>query len=730
MTGHATDRPWLEPGLPARDRVEALLAEMTLPELVGQLHQSANVDPTDPADAALLATGAIGSTLLASGALAGAERDEGVDRARVDALQRAATSTSRLGLPLLVARDVIHGHRTIAPIPLGLAASADEDLVADVARRAALEAAADGITWTFAPMIDLVEDARWGRVAESFGESPLLTSRLGAASIRGFQESGRLAACAKHFVGYGLSRGGREYASVDVGELTLRNHHLRPFRAAVEAGVHTVMAAFSDVDGIPMHSHRRLLREVLKEEWGFDGVVVADWNGIGELVEHGVAADLRDAARLAIEAGVDVDMVSGAYHAHLAELVERGDVPRDLVLDAARRVLLLKVRLGLLDPGCPALPGVTPVEGSRALGIDRDLAARAAAASLVVLKDDDALPLAPPAAGTTLLLTGAFAHETTGLLGTWVLDGNGEEVVPIGAALRSGLAGLAGQDSAGSLVVDTGGFPDVTLRHAREAGTTIALVGEHPWRSGEDAAVSDVGLPHGQLDLLRAIAGVAKRLVVVVLTGRPLALGEVLAVADAVVLAFHPGTEGGAVIADVLLGRASAVGHLPMSLPRSAGHVPISHAERPSGRPLPASATGRGRYVDSPATPLLPFGAGATGLSYGPLRLVDGPAVAVDGGTARVALTVTNSGDVDVREPVLLMMRDEVAEVTRPLRELADLAVVDVPAGTSREVAFTLPSAAFGYHGRDLRHRVDAGRVVLTAGWGRPDESSVGVDLV
>jgi len=347
-----------------------------------------------------------------------------------------------------------------------------------------------------------------------------------------------------------------------------------------------------------------------------------------------------------------------------------------------------------------------------------------------VLADDDVLPLAPPTAGTTLLLTGAFAQETTGLLGTWVLDGDAEEVMPIGPALRSGLAALAGENAAERLVIDTGGFTDVTLRHAREAGTTIALVGEHPWRSGEDSAVSDVGLPPGQVELLRALAAVAERLVVVVLTGRPLALGEVLAVADAVVLAFHPGTEGGAVIADVLLGRTRAVGHLPMSLPRSVGHLPISHAERPSGRPLPASATGRGRYVDTPATPLLPFGAGASDLSYGPLRLVDGPAVAADGGTALVALTVTNPSDVDVREPVLLMMRDEVSEVTRPLRELVDLAVVDVPAGTSREVSFALPAAAFGYHGRDLRHRTDPGRVVLTAGWGRPDASSVEIDLV
>ncbi|PWD49977.1 beta-glucosidase [Serinibacter arcticus] len=718
-------RPWTDPTLAVEDRVSALLAEMTLAELVGQLHQPANVD--HDRDAELLAAGGIGSTLHASGATAGNVRDDGVSRDRVDDLQRAAIGASRLGIPLLIARDVIHGHRTVFPIPLGLAASFDEELAFAVAERAALEAAADGITWTFAPMVDLVEDARWGRVAESIGEAPLLTSRLGAAMVRGFQASRRLTACAKHYVGYGLSRGGRDYATADVGETTLRNQHLRPFRAAVEAGVGTVMAAFCDVDGIPMHSHRHLLRAVLKDEWGFDGVVVADWNGIGELVEHGVAADLRDAARQAIEAGVDVDMVSGAYSAHLAELVEEGVVERALVEDAARRVLRLKIRLGLLDPGCAALPGGGDLAGSRGLGLDRELARRAATGAIVVLKDDGVLPVRPSADDLPVLLTGAFATERAALMGTWVLDGHADDVVAVAPAVRTALAATVGSAVADRLVVDPGGFPDRSLRRAREAGTTIALVGEHSWRSGEDSAVSDIGLPPGQLEQLRALAGVAERLVVVVLAGRPLALGEVLALADAVVLAWHPGTEAGTAIADVLVGGVAAGGRLPMSLPRSSGHLPLSHAERPSGRPLPDGPRG-GRYIDSPAAPVLPFGAGTSRLTYGPLRTTTA-GVPVDGGTVEVSLTVTNDGADDVREPVLLMMRDEVAEVTRPLRELVDVAIVEVAAGASAEVRFALPTTAFGYHGRDHTFRVDPGRVVLTAGWGRPEASSVPITL-
>ncbi|WP_108719736.1 glycoside hydrolase family 3 N-terminal domain-containing protein [Miniimonas sp. S16] len=745
-----SDRPWADPARPVEERVAALLDAMTLPELVGQLHQPANVDLER--DAALLAAGAIGSTLHASGATAGNVRDGGVSRDRVDDLQRAAIESSRLGIPLLIARDVIHGHRTVAPIPLGQAATFDEQVVHDVAARAALEARADGLTWTFAPMLDVVDDPRWGRVAESFGESPLLTARLGAAAVRGFQASGLVTACAKHYVGYGLSRGGRDYATAEVGEITLRNRHLVPFRAAVDAGVGTVMAAFCDVDGVPMHSHHHLLREVLKGEWGFDGVVVADWNGIGELVEHGVAADLRDAARLAIEAGVDVDMVSGAYAAHLAALVEGGEVDLELVRDAARRVLRLKVRLGLLDPDCASLPGRGDLAGSHGLGLDRALAREAAARSFVVLRNDGVLPLRPRPTDT-VLLTGAYTRERASLLGTWVLDGDPEQVSAVAPAVVRALGELAelaeltagagdagGADTDGDAVgvvaeptvrrvlVDDGAFADRTLRLARDADLTVAFVGEHAARSGEDGSTSDVGLPPGQLEVLRGIAALGSRLVVVVLTGRPLALGEVLDLADAVVLAWHPGTEAGEALADVLVRGVPATGRLPMSLPRSVGHLPITHAERPSGRPLPDEARGRGRYIDAPSSAGVPFGAGASALAYGSLTAASGE-VTRDG-EAVVTLEVTNRSDREVREPVLLFLRDEVAEVTRPVRELVDVQVVTEPAGASVPVTFRVPAHAFGYHGRDHAFRVDPGRVVLTVGWPRADASAVVLDVV
>ncbi|MET0303360.1 MAG: glycoside hydrolase family 3 N-terminal domain-containing protein [Microbacteriaceae bacterium] len=716
----ASERPWLDTGLDLEQRVELLLAELTLPELVGQLHQIVNADPV--ADRELLRSGAVGSTLTASGATAGTVRDDGVQRRHLDEC-RAVAAQSRLGIPLLVARDVIHGHRTVYPIPLGLAATWDEPLAEACAERAAAEAAADGIDWVFAPMIDLVDDARWGRVAESLGESAALTGRMGAALVRGTQSTGRVAACAKHFVGYGLSRGGRDYATVSVGMTTLQNHHLRPFRAAVDAGCLTVMAAFSDVDGVPMHAHRALLRGVLKEDWGFDGVVVADWNGIGELVEHGVASDLRDAARQAIEAGVDVDMVSGAYAAHLVELVESGEVDPSLVEDAARRVLRLKFRLGLFEARASE-----EAAGAGALGLDRELARAASSSSFVLLANDGVLPLDE---SSSVHLTGPFAHEGEALLGTWTLDGDPADVVSPASALGARLGEPHETWHGERLRVTDGRFADLAAVASRETEVTIALVGEHPRRSGEDSSVSDLGLPAGQLETLRQLAAVSQRLVAVVFTGRPLALGPVLEIADAVVLAWHPGIEAGPALIDVLYGDAQPAGRLPMALPRSTGHVPITSAERPSGRPLPSDRDGgRGRYVDAPSAALreLGEGFGYTTFAFGPVR-ASADELRLDG-SVRLTVSVENTGSRPGRALVPLSVRDRVAEITRPLAELADWQTVDLAPGQSREVVFDVPASAFGYVGRDGTWRVEPGDVEVTIGDGTRDGATVPLRLV
>lgn len=711
MTG--TDRPWLDPARPTEERVDALLAAMTLEEKVGQTHQVANITPAEQ-DA--IRAGGVSSSLYASGATAGNEQDEGLLVANIDAAQRIAVEESRLGIPLLFGRDVIHGHRTVFPIPLGLAASFDPGLAEEAARVAATEATLEGVAWTFAPMMDISEEPRWGRVAESVGEQPVLAGELAAGMVRGFQgedvsDRRALAACAKHFVGYGLSTGGRDYDTVTVGENTLRNLHLRPFRDAVRAGVSTVMASFNDVDGTPMHAHRRLLRDVLKGEWGFDGMVVADWDGIGQLVHQGVAADLREAARKALEAGVDLDMCSGAYAAHLADLVRSGEVDEALLDDAVRRVLRLKVRLGLFEhPYAGDLDGSPdPTTATRAL------ARRAAHAAHVLVKNDGVLPL-DPSGDERVLLAGGFVDDGDSLLGTWVLDGRGDEVVTPADALRHRIGGR--------LDVDDGRFPDRTLEVARRADVSVLLLGEHRGRSGEDRCVTDLGLPPGQVELLRHVAGFGKPVVAVVYTGRPLDLGAVLDLADAVLVVWHPGTEAGSALADVLFGDVGPSGRLPMTFPRSTGHIPTSTHERPTGRPIaPDRDPWQGRYLDALTRPRLPFG---FGLTYGSVGYGD-PAVTPttigrDGQHATVTVTVTNTGTRAARETVQLYAHDPVADVTRPTVELVAWRVVDLEPGATTEVTFDVTAQQFSYTGADLTERVDAGEIALLTG---PDAATL-----
>jgi beta-glucosidase len=705
-TTATTTRPWLDVALPVEERIDLLMAEMTLAEKVGQTHQVANIDPE--ADAETIRAGRISSSLYASGATGGNERDEGVLVGSIDAAQRHAVEGSRLGVPLLFGRDVIHGHRTVAPIPLGLAASFDPDIAERVGEVAAREAAVEGVAWTFAPMVDISEEPRWGRVAESLGETPVLSGRLAASLVRGFQGSDpsdldRIAACAKHFAGYGLAAGGRDYDTVSVGENTLRNLHLRPFKAAVDAGVMTVMAAFNDVDGTPMHAHEHLVRGVLKNEWGFDGVVVADWNGIGQIVFQGVAADSREAAALAIRAGVDLDMVSGAYLAHLEELVESGDVELALVDDAVRRVLRLKFRLGLFERPYAARPGATNAPTPES----REVALRAAQAAHVLVKNDGVLPLDRDSG--TVLLNGPFVDDGEALLGTWTLDGRGEDVVSPGSALKARLGDR--------VEVSDGRFSDRTLQQSRRAERTVLLLGEHPSRSGEANSVTDIGLPHGQLDVLRAVARLGKPVVAVVYTGRPLDLGEVLDLAAAVVVVWHPGVEAGTALASVLLGDVEPHGRLPMTFPLSTGHIPTSTHQRPTGRLIRADVDHEeGRYLDALTYPRLPFG---LGLSY---TTVDYAAPTVStstiptDGSLTLTVTVANSGERPCREVVQLYVRDPVAQVTRPLVELTDWALVDLAPGQSREVTFEVHAEQFAYTGRDLTARIDEGEVVLLTG--------------
>ncbi|MEI6622876.1 MAG: glycoside hydrolase family 3 N-terminal domain-containing protein, partial [Actinomycetes bacterium] len=603
-------------------------------------------------------------------------------------------------------------------------------------------ASATWVRWTFAPMLDISHDPRWGRVAESYGEDPRLVGWLGAAAVRGFQgeslsEPTSIAACAKHFVGYGLVAGGRDYEEADVGEVSLRNRALRPFRAAVEAGCATVMSAFNTIDTVPMTANVRLLREVLKEEWDFDGVVVSDWNAVAELLCHGVAGNRLRAAELALRAGVDVDMVSGCYRDTGAQALAIGAWPAAELDDAVRRVLTLKFRLGLFDavPGDdaavlrshrkpPPNAGISAEKAAfggglreeRAVPIPAEhleLAREAAAASFVLLENDGVLPLAPDKL-RRVFVTGPFASATGEMFGTWTLDGRYEDVTPLGEALASRFADRV-------VEVDPGAFSDRTLLRARAADVIVACVGEHPDRSGEANSVTSLNLPTGQDDLLVALGRLGVPLVVVVFAGRPLVLDTAAAVANALLFAWHPGIEGGQALADVLLGVTGPRGRLPMTFPRNVGQIPTHYDRLPTGRPIPPSDdAARGRYQDSLTAPAYPFGFGLTygDVRYGELELSS--ATIARGGATTASVTVTNHGSHACTETVQLYFRDPVAAISRPLRELLDFRQVELAAGASTDVEFEVRTDQFAYVDSTMRSRVDPGVFELTAG---PDAS-------
>ncbi len=629
-------------------RVESLLAAMSTDEKVGQLHLAPEPDADDHGSE--LAAGAIGAAIYSHGP----EAQPGTRDARlgetVRACQRVAREESRLGIPLLIGSDVVHGLWTTFPIPFGLAATWDLGLIEDCAARSALEATAEGLNLTFAPMVDLSSEHRWGRIGETFGDEPGLASRVGAATVRGLQ-SGGLAATAKHFCGYGRVQAERDHETLSVGLNALHNTQLKPFRAAVDAGCKAIMVGFHDVDGWPMHSHRPLIRDLLKGEWGFTGIVVSDWDGISQLVHQGVATDTADAARQAILAGVDLDMASGTYRRHLADLVAAGEVPVEFVDDAVRRVLRLKIELGLLDPAAggsvPAPIGVVPTRQH-----DTELARRAAAASMVLLKNTGVLPLHSNLG--LIQLCGPFVDDVSALLGTWVFD-RAERAASPAVAMAERL------DPENLLVAD-GRFSDVAIRQADTADVTVAIVGEHPSRCGEDRCLASAELPVGQLDLLRELATLGKPLVVVVITGRPLELRPVLALADALLVAWHPGGESGPALADVLLGIREPGGRLPMHLPRTAVHGATGTLERSAGRrPGRARDTRFGRYLNALVYPelTLGFGLGYTTFAYSDVELSRDQLT--PRGVVRASVEVANTGHRSGREVVQLYLRDLVA---------------------------------------------------------------------
>ena len=716
-------------------RVETLLEQMTLAEKIGQMSQLNASDGHAPdylGDA--LRAGKVGSVLN----VANVEI--------INELQRIAVKESRLGIPLIVGRDVIHGFRTIMPIPLGQAASFNPDIVRDGARVAALEAATAGINWTFAPMIDISRDARWGRIAESLGEDPYLTGVLGAAMVQGFQgddltAAGTIAACAKHFAGYGASEAGRDYSSTNIPENELRNVYLEPFKAAVDAGVTTFMTSFSDLDGVPATGNEFLLRQVLRDEWGFDGFVVSDWDSVRQLQVHGLTANDRESAHMAVTAGVDMEMAGDAYVSHLESLVEDGRVSVDTIDTRVANILRIKFKLGLFENPYTDPSRLPPLASDEAL----ETARKAALQSVVMLKnDDDVLPLSKGRV-SSLAVIGPLADAPYEQLGTWIFDGEPELSVTPLAAMRDQLGErvsiryVRAMETSRSKVSPA--F-DEAVDAARESDVAVLFLGEESILSGEAHSRADIDLPGDQVELVRRVKATGTTVIAVILAGRPLTLSNIVDHVDAILFAWHPGTMGGPAIADLLSGVESPSGKLPATFPRMVGQVPIYYNHKNTGKPpvpettvliddIPVGArqtsVGNTAYhLDAGYKPLFPFG---HGLSYAKYRY-DNIRVSADeiglGDTITISADLSNDGEVAADEVVQLYIRDPVANVTRPVRELKGFQRVRVEPGQTVTVDFKVHTDDLAFYGRDAQLITEPGEFHVWIGGSSETELRTG----
>jgi beta-glucosidase len=696
------------------NQIERLIGEMSLAEKLGQLTMTAAgyavTGPIIAGDATeAIKAGTIGNLLNLFGA----------DRVRE--LQRLAVEESRLGIPLLIGLDVVHGYRTLFPIPLGEAAAFDPQLWALTAREAATEAAADGLTMTFAPMLDVSRDARWGRGAEGPGEDPWLGARMAEAKVRGFQgadlsAADALAAVAKHYCAYGAVTAGRDYASVDISERTLHEVHMPPFAAAVEAGVAAVMPAFTDLAGIPMTANGALLTGWLRRRLKFDGVIVSDFNAVGELIRHGIAADLAQAAALALNAGVDIDMMADAYRRGLPTALERAWVSMADIDASVRRVLRLKARLGLFDD--PYRRGKAP-EGASVIAARRQLARAAGARAIVMLKNDGILPLTESV--RNLAVIGPLADAAAEMRGPWWGAADPEDPVSVVAGLR-GMLGESRVQYQSGVEIDGENVAGIAgaLELCAHAEAILLCVGESAAMSGEAASRAHLGLPGRQRQMAEAVLerarALRKSVIVVLFSGRALVVPWLIERADAVLAAWFPGSEAGNAIADLIMGRISPSGRTPVSWPRAIGQVPLFYGQRPSGRPGDSMDRFTSKYLDAPETPLIAFG---HGLTYGEFTLSNLRATAdrvTENDTLEIRVDVANGGARTADETVFLFTRDKLASVARPLLELKGFGKIRLNPGQSGTVTIFLDANELRFLGPDLEPVFEPGEVEILVG--------------
>lgn len=701
------------------NKVETLLHKMTLEEKLGQMNQ---LSPWDFEDLAKrVRKGEVGSILNV------------VNPEEVNKIQKIAVEESRLGIPLIVSRDVIHGYKTIFPIPLGQAATFNPEIVKEGARVAAIEASADGIRWTFAPMIDVARDPRWGRIAESCGEDPYLNAVMGTAMIKGYQgdslnDPTAIAACAKHFVAYGAAEGGRDYNSTFIPERVLRNVYLPPFKAAADAGCATFMTSFNDNDGVPSTANSFVLKDVLRKEWEYDGMVVTDWASALEMVNHGFCTDGKDAAEKSVNAGVDMEMVSETFIQNLKQSIAENKVSIETIDNAVRNILRLKFRLGLFDN-----PYVVTPQTVKYAEKHLQTAKTAAEQSVILLKNENqTLPFTDKI--KTLAVIGPMADAPYEQMGTWVFDGEKEHTQTPLTAIKEMYGNKVkvifekGLDY--SRDKNTTGIARA-VNAARQADAVVVFVGEESILSGEAHSLANLNLQGAQSQLIKELAATGKPVVTVVMAGRQLVIADEVKISDAMLYSFHPGTMGGPAIADILFGKVNPSGKTPVTFPRMSGQVPIYYAQHKTGRPanptemlideIPVEAGQtsvgcRSFYLDAGNSPLFPFGYGLsyTTFEYSNLSLASDNLTVQD--TLSISFTLKNTGKYDGTEVVQLYVQDKVGSVTRPVKELKRFQRVTLKAGESTQVSLSLPVSELAFWGYDMNYTVEPGDFTLWVG--------------
>ncbi|MBO4733793.1 MAG: glycoside hydrolase family 3 C-terminal domain-containing protein [Clostridia bacterium] len=694
--------------------IDGLLSKMTLKEKIGQLNQITGPVSADRLEGikAAIRNGEVGSIILASSSTAGNDPQGHVNIELYNELQKVAVTESRLKIPMIYGRDVIHGHRTVYPIPLASAAAFNCELLEKCYRDIAEEAAADGIHWTFSPMLDMCHDPRWGRIIEGPGEDPFVGAAMAKACVKGFQgenlaDKKSIAACAKHYIGYGASEGGRDYHRTEISDVTLYNYYLPAFKAAVDSGVTTVMSSFNDISGTPVTGGRKYLTDILRGQLKFEGFVVSDWEAVVQLQKQGVAASRAECAKIALEAGLDLDMCDHCYVEELEKLVEDGVVLEETVNTAVRRILRIKFALGLFER-----PYREPFDYD--VDAHRTNARALAAESMVLLKNNGVLPLKKD---SKIALMGPFARERRSLLGSWTLDGDTKSC----ENLYEALCGVVGEKNircqADSVIYDN------TNYLYSDADVIVLALGESYLCTGENRAVSDISVPVQQRELINKMRATGKKVIGVCFFGRPVALGDVEDKLDAILYAWHSGSQTAGAVCDILFGDTVPSGKTAVTFPRKSTHIPLYYNVTSSGRPVDCyyGENPENCYLDSTPTPLYPFGYGLSYTKFSYLKpQADKTEISLEelkeGKKVNVSVCVENIGGYDGKETVQLYIRDKVASVMRPIRELKGFKKVFIEKGDKAEVIFNIGYEELGFYNQNGDYLLEKGEFDIFVG--------------